>query len=190
MVGNLVVVLLLDHVSNRGWWRLLARNSLARQLMYNSTSILCEMKHAGIVDSKYSSTLTIQVSTLCTLQWFLTSHLVRFGLPEEPSLLRRLSSIASVKKGARHSTGATSDKGSMPAQRTPQTNATTGIPSTTAIVDATNTDHDHVPPDNEELFLVAQDHEGNVLAYDSCKREVLAAAMDGKVALGVALRIQ
>ncbi|EQC32773.1 hypothetical protein SDRG_09745 [Saprolegnia diclina VS20] len=86
VVINLACVLLLDHLLYYKSWQLLVKNSLARQAIFNSSSILCDYLH-GIepdndVDSK-GSLLICKARRLSTLQWFFTSHLVCFGLPEK-----------------------------------------------------------------------------------------------------------
>ncbi|KDO20117.1 hypothetical protein SPRG_14597 [Saprolegnia parasitica CBS 223.65] len=86
VVINLACVLLLDHTLYYKSWQLMAKNSLARQAIFNSSSILCDYLH-GIevdhdVDSK-GSLLICKARRLSTLQWFFTSHLFCFGLPEK-----------------------------------------------------------------------------------------------------------
>ncbi|KDO20352.1 hypothetical protein SPRG_13497 [Saprolegnia parasitica CBS 223.65] len=42
LLVNIVVILVLDHVWNLAHWKMLRKNSLARQAVYNSTSIMCD----------------------------------------------------------------------------------------------------------------------------------------------------
>ncbi|RHY20910.1 hypothetical protein DYB25_005055 [Aphanomyces astaci] len=190
MVANLVAVLTLDHVVNRQWWRLLGRNSLTRQFMFNSTSILCELKDVPILDSKYSSTVTIQARTVCTIQWFLLSHLVRFGLPEEPSVVRRLSSAKVAKKAGsnshRPSTGGSGSGLTLPVLHQHQpTGYDTAITAT-----ADGTRDDAPQGETHEMYLIVQDQGGHVYIYDSAKREVPALGVEAKVAIDAILHLQ
>ncbi|CAK5180852.1 unnamed protein product [Aphanomyces euteiches] len=103
MVGNLIGVLIVDHVINRRWWRLVAKNSLGRQHMFNSTSILSDM-NVPYEDWSFHSIVLVRTRELCTIQWFITSHISCFGLPEEPSLIRKVTSSKMAAAGIR-STG-------------------------------------------------------------------------------------
>ncbi|EQC29038.1 hypothetical protein SDRG_13194 [Saprolegnia diclina VS20] len=82
---NVLLVVGLDQLVNRSFWKLLATNSLARQAMYNSSSIL--MDYITEIDPKmleqHASSIECKVRRLCTLQWFFMSHLTTFGLPEK-----------------------------------------------------------------------------------------------------------
>ncbi|ETV71672.1 hypothetical protein H257_13110 [Aphanomyces astaci] len=48
-----------------------------------------------LADAQY----TIRASALCTLQWFLTSHAMRFGLPEHPEHIQSLVSKSQGQSG-------------------------------------------------------------------------------------------
>ncbi|ETV65325.1 hypothetical protein H257_17926 [Aphanomyces astaci] len=92
MVLNLVVVLSIDRLINRHTWRRLSRNSLGRQVMFNSSSILCEMCYSFYELDNYPNNQAVVVKTraLCTVQWFLMCHIVCFGLPEDPKHVRAM----------------------------------------------------------------------------------------------------
>ncbi|KDO20368.1 hypothetical protein SPRG_13750 [Saprolegnia parasitica CBS 223.65] len=83
---NLGVILAADHLFYYKSWQLLAKNSLARQALFNSSSILCDYL-SGIepdhgADSK-GSLLICKARRLSTLQWFFMNHVTCFGLPEK-----------------------------------------------------------------------------------------------------------
>ncbi|KDO16321.1 hypothetical protein SPRG_18146 [Saprolegnia parasitica CBS 223.65] len=85
LVSNILMVALLDHTCNMAFWRRLGQNSLARQAIYNSTSILMDDIvgiDPGAIDAA-SPVIHCKARRLCTLQWFFLSHLSLFGLPEK-----------------------------------------------------------------------------------------------------------
>ncbi|KDO25129.1 hypothetical protein SPRG_09277 [Saprolegnia parasitica CBS 223.65] len=85
LVSNILMVALLDHTCNMAFWRRLGQNSLARQAIYNSTSILMDDIigiDPGAIDA-VSPVIHCKARRLCTLQWFFLSHLSLFGLPEK-----------------------------------------------------------------------------------------------------------
>ncbi|OQS07881.1 EF-hand domain-containing protein [Thraustotheca clavata] len=85
LILNICLVVAFDQLVNRRLWRRLAQNSLARQSIFNSSSILMDditsidpdalMKDAPVINCK--------ARRLCTLQWFFISHLTLFGLSEK-----------------------------------------------------------------------------------------------------------
>ncbi|OQS07523.1 hypothetical protein THRCLA_20140 [Thraustotheca clavata] len=86
IVVNLFVVTLLDHTWNYRTYRLISKNSLGRQAMYNSSSILCDFLDGIEVDTEGDGTTTLihcKARRLGTLQWFFMCHLISFGLPEK-----------------------------------------------------------------------------------------------------------
>ncbi|OQR95039.1 hypothetical protein ACHHYP_00489 [Achlya hypogyna] len=82
LLANLLLVTLLDHVWNFRYWQLLRRHSLARQAIYNSSSIVCDYLD-GIEHEGAGAVLVCRARRLSTLQWFFMSHLTCFGLPEK-----------------------------------------------------------------------------------------------------------
>ena len=77
---NILIVLAFDQMINRRFWQRMANNSLARQAMFNSTSIL--MDFVSDVDVN-GAVLVCKARRLLTLQWYFLSHLQTFGLPEK-----------------------------------------------------------------------------------------------------------
>ncbi|OQR99700.1 hypothetical protein THRCLA_06414 [Thraustotheca clavata] len=83
---NLFVVIVVDHTWNYRTFRLISKNSLGRQALYNSTSILCDFIQDIEVDTEGDGTTTLihcKARRLGTLQWFFMCHLFSFGLPEK-----------------------------------------------------------------------------------------------------------
>ncbi|RHY29659.1 hypothetical protein DYB32_004969 [Aphanomyces invadans] len=152
MVLNLLLVLFVDHVVNRDWWRLMAKTSFGRQHMYNSSSIIADM---GLVvtNGDPHATITIKARTMSTMRWYFTSHLKCFGLAEEPTMLRKLASSSAAK-------------GSMQTVRQNEDKVSPSIAT--------------LDPVGEVHFLV-QDSEGHVHLIDSDKREVQALGVEVKI---------
>ncbi|KDO20120.1 hypothetical protein SPRG_14600 [Saprolegnia parasitica CBS 223.65] len=96
---NVLLVTLLDQLWHRARWRQLAQNSLARQAMFNSSSIVCDYLHGIQVDGDGATILICRARRLSTLQWFFMSHLICFGLPEKQLRLKKrmLQSSATTK---------------------------------------------------------------------------------------------
>ncbi|KAH9190915.1 hypothetical protein AeNC1_007122 [Aphanomyces euteiches] len=157
MVGNLLGVLAVDHFVNRRWWRLMSRNSLGRQHMFNSTSILSDMG-LEYEDRSFNSITSIKARMLCSFQWFFTSHLICFGLPEEPSLIRKVTSARLA--GA---------KGTSP--------SVINVAASKAVADGPKTDN----ATDVETHMVVQDEDGHVYLFDSEKREVKALGVEVKI---------
>ncbi|KDO18356.1 hypothetical protein SPRG_16275 [Saprolegnia parasitica CBS 223.65] len=92
LLVNIVVILVLDHVWNLSHWKMLRKNSLARQAVYNSTSIMCDFLW-GIEPHELptgpGSVVSISARRLSTLQWFYMSHLTCFGLPAKDLLAKK-----------------------------------------------------------------------------------------------------
>ncbi|EQC32754.1 hypothetical protein SDRG_09726 [Saprolegnia diclina VS20] len=99
VLANVLLVTLLDHVWHRGRWRRLAKNSLARQAIFNSSSIVCDYLDGIEVDVDGATIIHCKARRLSTLQWFFMSHLVCFGLPEKQLRLKKrmLQSSATTK---------------------------------------------------------------------------------------------
>ncbi|EQC28259.1 hypothetical protein SDRG_13940 [Saprolegnia diclina VS20] len=100
LVLNVLFVTAVDRLWNWRYWQLLAKNSLARQAMYNSSSIVCDFVD-GIEpdadDRSAASSIMCRARRLSTLQWFFMSHLTCFGLPEKKLRAKKLS-LVNVKQ--------------------------------------------------------------------------------------------
>ncbi|OQS02793.1 hypothetical protein THRCLA_04874, partial [Thraustotheca clavata] len=83
---NIFGILLWDHTVCYKKWQLLAKNSLGRQAIYNSSSIFCDYLFGIELDLEGDHTTTIlhcKARRLSTLQWFFMNHMILFGLPEK-----------------------------------------------------------------------------------------------------------
>ncbi|RHY68349.1 hypothetical protein DYB30_002559 [Aphanomyces astaci] len=199
MVLNLVVVLRIDRLINRHTWRRLSRNSLGRQVMFNSSSILCEMCYSFYELGNYPNNQAVVVKTraLCTVQWFLMCHTVCFGLPEDPKhvramLTKSMGSGGSAYVGRSSSTDAT---GGKPRIAKRSTNRSFVVAADLAALQTVAEENDgggykvHVTTTNthdddktkHDLFLVAQDPDGIVHLYDARKHEVQAMGLEVKI---------
>ncbi|RHY46841.1 hypothetical protein DYB30_013438 [Aphanomyces astaci] len=207
MVLNLLLMLGLDRVWNRSMWRRLAQNSLGRQAMFNSSSILCEMCYAfHELDNYKNQAVVVQTRALCTVQWFLMCHTLCFGLPENPKHVRAMM----TKSLGIHSSGYTvtnvSETGNgeqICGHRNKVTvkDASGGgkgssyrVVGTDALHHALKAVHEDnlgaVEPANEDddgkaihndLCIVAQDVDGNIHLYDARKREVQSMSLEVKI---------
>ncbi|KDO19230.1 hypothetical protein SPRG_15256 [Saprolegnia parasitica CBS 223.65] len=84
LIANILLITLLDQVLNRPFWKLMGRNSLCRQALFNSTSILCDYISDVHEDKKHKNVLLVcKARRLSTLQWFFMTHMITFGLPEK-----------------------------------------------------------------------------------------------------------
>ncbi|RHY01163.1 hypothetical protein DYB25_002130 [Aphanomyces astaci] len=156
MLINLFVILTVDLLVNRKWWRLVSQNSLGRQHMFNSTSIIADSGCNFVELKEYDNpVLLISVRSLCTIQWFLTSQTIRFGLPEHPSTFRDMTSK-----------GASTRHKSMTLSKSNAGNASQG---------------ELEPVASSELLMVSQDEDGYIHLYNAFKTEVQALSMEVKV---------
>ncbi|OQR92153.1 hypothetical protein ACHHYP_04020 [Achlya hypogyna] len=89
IIANVLVVTLIDCFIYRRKWQLRRKNSLARQAIYNSTSILCDYLDGIEYDGDGAAVMHCKARRLSTLQWFFSSHLVCFGLPEKQLRARK-----------------------------------------------------------------------------------------------------
>ncbi|OQS01521.1 hypothetical protein ACHHYP_00674 [Achlya hypogyna] len=113
LVVNILFVTAVDQVFNRAFWKLLARNSLGRQALFNSTSILCDYIADVHPDRKNKASLIVcKARRLSTLQWFFTSHMFTFGLPEKELRVKKNN------KGATAPTTTSSDAATGPGKET------------------------------------------------------------------------
>ncbi|EQC29630.1 hypothetical protein SDRG_12634 [Saprolegnia diclina VS20] len=99
LFANLFLVTLLDHIVHFKKWRALAKHSLARQAIYNSSSIVCDYI-GDIRDERDGPIFVCHARRLSTLYWFFTSHLSLFGLPEKKGLRARKASALAVQAKA------------------------------------------------------------------------------------------
>ncbi|KAH9123863.1 hypothetical protein AeMF1_005272 [Aphanomyces euteiches] len=177
---NLMTILTLDHALNRRWWRLVAKNSLGRQHMYNSTSILCDANAAFIPRPGYTNAVVdIKARALGTIQWFFSGHLVCFGLPEHPSVIRN---VVATKNGpkSQHTHGENSTRYSITSRRVSHSVEPAAVVPSLA-EETTQASESAGDPTSRELHLVVQDREGYLRLYDADKRELQALAMEVKI---------
>ncbi|RLO08329.1 hypothetical protein DYB28_003890 [Aphanomyces astaci] len=178
MLINVFVILTVGWVVNRQWWHKVAKNSLGRQQMYNSTSIIADVGYTFIDMGEYQGQVVlIPVRSLCTVQWFLTSQTIRFGLPEHPSVIRAMTSkgvsqlnTSNVTVGKRYSSSPSAKRDLAPTFSRRETNGTVHVD-----VEATEAESE------VELLMVAQDLDGYIHLYNALKAEVQAPSMEGKV---------
>ncbi|KDO18353.1 hypothetical protein SPRG_16272 [Saprolegnia parasitica CBS 223.65] len=113
LVVNLVLVTAADRLWNWRYWQLLAKNSLARQAMYNSSSIVCDFVDGIEPDADgAASSIVCRARRLSTLQWFFMSHLTCFGLPEKELRAKKLS-ITHVNVKHHHTANSSSRSSSI-----------------------------------------------------------------------------
>ncbi|KAF0723823.1 hypothetical protein Ae201684P_017215 [Aphanomyces euteiches] len=177
VVINVVLVLMADHVWNRQWWSKVRRNSLGRQLMYNSTSILCDLECRVVDRPDYAGTcVAVKARALGTLRWFMTSHLTNFGLSEHPQVMRELAtskakSQATSKVNLKKPTTDKLGETRMPDGDQPLEGPTKVAPSSDvpAVVSA------------NDINLAVQDRDGYLHIVDSQKRDMAALGYEVKV---------
>ncbi|ETW05430.1 hypothetical protein H310_03195 [Aphanomyces invadans] len=192
IVGNLGLVLLVDHVWNRRWWRYLANNSLGRQYMLNSTSILCDEDTSFITRAGYAgASVEVRARALCTMQWFLSSHVIRFGLQEQPQAVRQI--VATKASTLGHNHGHHTGRDSESSVSSPR-GSTTGrrgkdddkphMVSPMADEDIRASSESAAAGDktsSREMYLIVQDREGHVRMFDAEKRELQALGLEMKI---------
>ncbi|KDO20376.1 hypothetical protein SPRG_13758 [Saprolegnia parasitica CBS 223.65] len=106
LILNMLGILTLDHVLWYQHWTLLAKNSLARQAIFNSSSIVCDYLDGVVPDTEVGSQgslLICKARRLSTLQWFFMNHLRCFGLPEKELRAKKkmLQTSEDVKNNAK-----------------------------------------------------------------------------------------
>ncbi|KAF0690034.1 Aste57867_18543 [Aphanomyces stellatus] len=95
LVLNVVVFLALDHWLLFGLWHKLKKNSLSRQAIYNSTSVISEyLADVDVEDN--NCVMHVKARRLSTLQWFFLSHMLCFALPEKEMQKKKGSGMATV----------------------------------------------------------------------------------------------
>ncbi|KAF0699217.1 Aste57867_10182 [Aphanomyces stellatus] len=182
MLANLLLVLMVDHVVYRTWWQLLAKNTLGRQHMFNSTSILSDMS-LPVEHGDLYSTITVNARTLCTFQWFFTGHLTCFGLPEDPDFVRKFvsSKLATSRMN-------TAKHPSIDAKQQE-------VGEMVALVDTNQVAKDEAALANAAavadaaIHMIVQDQDGYWHLYDSEKHEVQALGMEVKILRNAAYRL-
>ncbi|KAF0714523.1 Aste57867_3831 [Aphanomyces stellatus] len=198
--ANLFVLLALDHILHWRWWAALAKNSLGRQLAFNSTSILDDVVGVWGDRLNYKGTvLTTKARALCTFRWFLATHLIRFGLAEHPSVVRnmvesRVKTAATNKVAVAPSTRKSTQDSSATAsgQRVPRVESTTTKESSslrrsyltdTAMADPeTRNGNADVPTSaSVDLNIFLQDRQGHLHLVDGDKREMHGVNMEVKI---------
>ena len=95
LIANALIMTALDHLLFFRFWRVMTRNSLARQAIFNSSSILCDyLDDVTPDDAATGAVIIVTARRLSTLHWFFTSHLVCFGLPEKGLRANKSKAIA------------------------------------------------------------------------------------------------
>ncbi|RHY24270.1 hypothetical protein DYB32_008907, partial [Aphanomyces invadans] len=92
LLVNITAVLLLDHLVFYPHWQKLKKNSLSRQAIFNSTSILCEFVD-DVRTVNGDTLMTCSARRMSTLQWYFMHHLRCFGLQERDLAKRRSSTV-------------------------------------------------------------------------------------------------
>ncbi|OQS07527.1 ATP-binding Cassette (ABC) Superfamily [Thraustotheca clavata] len=102
MLLNIFFFTALDQLWNRKKFQILSRNSLGRQALYNSSSILCDFQHdvqSDTTNDAKETLLICKARRLSTLQWFFMSHLTCFGLQEKDLRNRKGKQMTHVSPG-------------------------------------------------------------------------------------------
>ncbi|RHY77415.1 hypothetical protein DYB30_010145 [Aphanomyces astaci] len=86
---NVAGVLAVDHLVLIKFWRNLAKNSLGRQVIFNTTCITCEFVGDFTVEKDGSAVIHCKARRLSTLQWYFMSQTLFFGLPEKERSKKR-----------------------------------------------------------------------------------------------------
>ncbi|KAF0696449.1 Aste57867_12790 [Aphanomyces stellatus] len=192
VLANLTVLLALDHILNRRWWKKVLKNSLARQFAFNTTSIFCVIAgEYGDRPGYLGTTLTMKARALCTLRWFVCNHLTCFGLPELGKAVRGLVAEKANEDKMR-SVGSTrvrtaSTFKQVNVRRAPGDGQASVAPSGIHDVDEydpTDTDNKSTAPgglSSSELVMIVQTREGHVRMINSDKQEIGAINMEVKI---------
>ncbi|RHY59357.1 hypothetical protein DYB38_000515 [Aphanomyces astaci] len=94
---NVAGVLAVDHLVLIKFWRNLAKNSLGRQVIFNTTCITCEFVGDFTVEKDGSAVIHCKARRLSTLQWYFMSQTLCFGLPEKERSKKR-SKVATRRR--------------------------------------------------------------------------------------------
>ncbi|KAF0703829.1 Aste57867_7507 [Aphanomyces stellatus] len=209
LITNLVVTLALDHFLHRRWWRQVRSNSLGRQFMFNSTSILINSDLAAVVASRpgyLATVVTTKSRMLCTMQWFFSTHVLCFGLPEHPNVVRQLVATKATQKTTNGATGGgkTTKTNHTPSNQSTEvasSSTTSRRGSSVAAVDPPQeVTHGHsfivedaprrssseassaeVNGSKPNLYVLSQDRDGYIHLFDANKREMQALSLEVKV---------
>ncbi|OQR84468.1 hypothetical protein ACHHYP_13345 [Achlya hypogyna] len=117
LVLNLALVTAVDQAVHYRYWRAMRSHSLGRQAIFNSSSIVCDYLD-DIVPEGDGAVLICNARRLSTLQWFFTSHLTCFGLPEKG--LRASKDKADAKLTLRTAKSAKVASWTVPPAATPE----------------------------------------------------------------------
>ncbi|KAH9122480.1 hypothetical protein AeMF1_006243, partial [Aphanomyces euteiches] len=187
MTINLMVVLTIDHVVHFRWWQRVAKSSLGRQTMFNSTSILNEMRCDFYhIDGYKNQAVKIQARTLCTMQWFFMCHTLCFGLsPEDPKQIRVLLSHATKSDlhVDRH-LSKSKEKSITDLLKLNNSDRSTSAGRARYLVvrpKQSNDTDDDPPEDSIQICILAQDSDGNIRMYDSRRSELVGLSVEVKI---------
>ncbi|KAF0709624.1 Aste57867_5849 [Aphanomyces stellatus] len=182
MLLNLLAVLALNRALHCAWWARVARNSLGRQNMFNSTSILADMNYSFVDVSGYAGqAINVPTRSLCTIQWFLTCHNLRFGLPEHPARIRAMVTRGPVVQPTRERTTSvtpvirrylTKEIDDDDDDDDPRDGF--GQAGTTATA-ATTDGH------GNEMYMLTQDQSGYLHLFNAKKAEIQALSLEVKI---------
>ncbi|EQC29629.1 hypothetical protein SDRG_12633 [Saprolegnia diclina VS20] len=164
LVLNIFVVILVDHGINYKYFKMLRKNSLARQAVYNSTSIICDflwgIETRANLNGAEGAIVVVRARRLSTLQWFFMCHLTCFCLPAKDLLIRKKSTLQ-VKTTLRSMKGSSVRDASMAEA---STNATANADEST-----------------ETMCLLVQDWDRNIHLLDHSLTEVTSLVYNIKV---------
>ncbi|CAK4161100.1 unnamed protein product [Aphanomyces euteiches] len=181
MTINLMVVLTIDHLVHFRWWQRVAKSSLGRQTMFNSTSILNEMRSAFYhIDGYKNQAVKIQARTLCTMQWFFMCHTLCFGLPEDPKHIRALLSHSA--KSDLLTVRLLSKSIEMPHADLLKLNDSNHSTRNLSVRPKKSDDTDDAPSyDSIQICILVQDSDGNIRLYDSRRSELIGLGVEVKI---------
>ncbi|KAH9127528.1 hypothetical protein AeMF1_002193 [Aphanomyces euteiches] len=185
MIANLIMVLALDHILHFRWWRRMTNNSLGRQVMYNSTSIVADMQFEFFDGENYKGqAMAVHARALCTVQWFLLCHTWCFGLQEDPKRVRAMVTNGINRVGGgdnRASAWASSDSVRQAAVAYDPMTFRGKKASVQPEIDEEGDLNLSSSSSTLDLYMIAQDPEGHVRLYDARKREIQAMSLEVKI---------
>ncbi|OQS03628.1 hypothetical protein THRCLA_04040 [Thraustotheca clavata] len=147
---NMLVITALDRLWNYKRWIRLSKNSLARQAIYNSSSIVCDFFRDVEDDTESGDAIIVcKARRLSTLQWFFMSHLTCFGLPERELRAKKMSIVQVLS-----------------------TNCKPAHDSSTRTNSVTNSTQVTITGDSHEGYLVVQDGDRNIHLLDAMLNDV------------------
>ncbi|RHY35606.1 hypothetical protein DYB25_014178 [Aphanomyces astaci] len=188
LVTNLVVWLLVDRAVNWHWWQAFAHNSMARQLMFNSTSILAVVRgDVSTVQTRGASgqgtRITIKARALCTFHWFFSSHLTHFGLVEHPSAMRGMASNAAIAPKPSSVAAKRQRAMSKPSKR-----SSVGVPREASVgwlavqeEPVKRNSADSIDTSDPEQYMLVQDRDGQVHLINDQKLGLKALSVEVKI---------